>query len=65
MSLAAALSVAQIVLPGRPFQLPIWGEGFVMVGTTSVVATTAELTPILWLVACAAIIVSYARKPAR
>ena len=64
VSLAAALTVAQIVLPGPPFQLPIWGEGFVIVGTTPVVASTAELMPILWLVACTAIIVSYARKPA-
>jgi hypothetical protein len=64
VSLAAALTVAQVVLPGPPFQLPIWGEGFVIVGTTPVVASTAELTPILWLVACAAIIVSYARRAA-
>ena len=55
VSLAAALTIAQIALPGAPAEL---------VGITPVVATTAVLTPILWLVVCAAIIVSYARRPA-
>jgi hypothetical protein len=55
VSLAAALTIAQIALRGTPTQV---------IGTTPVVATTAVLTPILWLVACAAIIVSYARRPA-
>ncbi len=55
VSLAAALTIAQIALPGGP------GE---VVKATPVIATTALLTPILWLVACAAIIVSYARRPA-
>jgi hypothetical protein len=54
VSLAAALTIAQIVLPGAPAQL---------VNATPVVATTAVLTPILWLVACAAIFVSYTRRP--
>jgi hypothetical protein len=55
VSLAAALSIAQVVLPGATGQV---------YGSTLVVPTTAVLTPILWLVACAAIIVSYARTPA-
>jgi hypothetical protein len=55
VSLAAALTIAQIALPGGP------GE---MIGGTRVLATTAVLAPILWLVACAAIIVSYAQRPA-
>jgi hypothetical protein len=55
VSLAAALTIAQIALPGGP------GE---IVGSTRVLATTAVLAPILWLVACAAIIVSYAQRPA-
>ncbi len=55
MSLAAAFTIAQIALPWAPVQV---------VNAMPVVATTAGLTPILWLVACAAIIVSYARRPA-
>jgi hypothetical protein len=55
VSLAAAFTIAQIVLPGTPVQV---------VGVTPVIPTTAVLTPILWLVACAAIIVSYARRAA-
>jgi hypothetical protein len=55
VSLAAVLTIAQIVLPGAPTQV---------VGSTPVVATTAVVTPILWLVACAGIIVSYAQRPA-
>jgi hypothetical protein len=54
VSLAAALTIAQIALPGGP------GE---TIGTTRVIATTAVLAPVLWLVACAAIIV-YAQRPA-
>jgi hypothetical protein len=55
VSLAAAFTIAQIVLPGTPVQV---------VSVTPVIPTTAVLTPILWLVACAAIIVSYARRAA-
>ena len=35
-----------------------------VIGTTPIVPTTVSLAPLLWLVACAAIIVSYARRPA-
>jgi hypothetical protein len=35
-----------------------------IVGYTPIVHTTAELAPLAWLIACAAIIVSYARRPA-
>ncbi len=55
VSLAAALTIAQIALPGGPVEVD---------KATPVVATTALLAPILWLVACAAILVSYARRPA-
>jgi hypothetical protein len=55
VSLAAALTIAQIALPGGPV------EDY---NGTWVVATTAVLTPILWLVACAAIIVSYTQRAA-
>jgi hypothetical protein len=66
VSLAAALSIAQIALPIVPVHVPIFGQLGVMgvVGTRTVVFTTVALTPILWLVACAVIIVSYARRPA-
>jgi hypothetical protein len=35
-----------------------------VIGTTPVVDTTVGFAPLLWLIACAAIIVSYARRPA-
>ncbi|ETZ98203.1 membrane domain protein [Mycobacterium kansasii 824] len=35
-----------------------------IVGYTPIVHTTAELVPLLWLIACAVIIISYARRPA-
>jgi hypothetical protein len=62
VSLAAALSIALIALPGRPIQVPVrLAPG----GPKElIVATTAILTPLLWLIACAAIIVSYACRPA-
>ncbi len=66
VSLAAALSTAQIALRSPLIYAPIAGQmGAVgVVGHRPLVATTVTLAPVLWLVACAAIIVSYARKPA-
>jgi hypothetical protein len=70
VSLAVALSIAQVALPGRPFPEPVYGQvlgqpGVVgVVGTRPLVATTLFLVPIVWLIACAVIIVSYARRPA-
>jgi hypothetical protein len=55
VSAAAAFSIAQIALPGGPVEDH---DGIL------IVATTAILTPILWLVACVAIIVSYSRRAA-
>jgi hypothetical protein len=55
VALAAALTIAQFALPGGPAEV---------VNGTSIVATTAVLTPLLWLGTCAAIIISYARRPA-
>jgi hypothetical protein len=63
VSLAAALSIAQIALPGPPIQVPV-NVGTIGGPTELIVATTSILTPLLWLIACAAIIVSYARRPA-
>ena len=64
VSLAAAVSIAQIALPGPPVRVAILGpvgdnETFV-----SIVLTTVHVTPLLWLVTCGAIIVSYARRSA-
>lgn len=65
VSLAAALSIAQIALPGQVLHAPIFGQlgARGVIGTTPMVATTLGLAPILWLVACTVIIVSYARRP--
>jgi hypothetical protein len=70
VSLAVALSVTQVALPGRPFPEPVYGQvlghpGVVgVVGTRPLVVSTVFLVPIVWLIACAVIIVSYARRPA-
>jgi hypothetical protein len=70
VSLAVALSIAQVALPGRPVQEPVYGQilgqpGVIgVVGTRPLVTTTLFLVPIMWLIACAVITVSYARRPA-
>jgi hypothetical protein len=63
VSLAAALSIAQIAA-GPPLPSPILGQLGEVVGTRFIAVTTMGWAPILWLVACAVIIVSYARSPA-
>jgi hypothetical protein len=66
LSLTAVLTVAQIPLPLARIQvdIPEQFDAIGVIGTTPVVPSTADLVPVLWLVACAAIIVSYARRPA-
>jgi hypothetical protein len=66
VGLAAALSIAQVAVPFLFLHIPLFGQLGAKgeVGTRLIVSTTAPLTPILWLVACAVIIVSYARRPA-
>jgi hypothetical protein len=66
VSLTAALTIAQVAMLLPPLQAPIAGQmGAVGVVSHRLLAvTTAALAPVLWLVACAAIIVSYARRPA-
>ncbi len=66
VSLAAALTIAQIALPGQPFTVKIYGQlgAKGVIGTTQLVPTTVGWAPFFWLIACAAIVVSYARKPA-
>jgi hypothetical protein len=64
VSLAAALCIAQIALPSPPQKV---GDivGPMGVDTREVVVTsTLSLAPVLWLVACGVILVSYARRPA-
>jgi hypothetical protein len=62
VSLATALTIAQIALPGTIGHVYIPGPG--QMTTDAVVATTAFLAPFLWLISCAVIIVSYAQRPA-
>jgi len=66
-SLAAALSIAQIALPSPPIHAAdITGQmGAIGTGDARlVVVTTVFLAPLLWLVTCGVILVSYARRPA-
>lgn len=65
VSLAAALSIVQVAIPGQPFTVPIYGQlgAKGVVGTAQLVPTTVTWTPFLWLAVCAAAIISYARKP--
>jgi hypothetical protein len=77
VSLAAAVSIVQIALPTLPpVHRPIFAPGFAEeqlaaggAGGTietfvNLVLTTVFLAPVLWLVACGAIILSYALRPA-
>lgn len=63
-SLAAALSIAQIALPGYPIQVRILGPTGEFWTTAILVVTTVLIASLLWLITCAAIIVSFARRPA-
>jgi hypothetical protein len=66
VSLAVALSIAQVPLLSQTMDVPIYGQfgSRGIIGSTPTAATTVTLTPFLWLVACAVMIVSYARRPA-
>jgi hypothetical protein len=59
VSLATALAIAQIALPGPVFHAAIPGQ----MATRGLVDTTALLAPFLWMIACAVIVFSYARRP--
>lgn len=66
LSLAAAFSIAQLAIPAMVVNEPIFGQLGVkgVIRTTPVeYITTVIFTSFLWLIACAAIIVSYARRP--
>jgi len=64
VSLAAALSIGQVAVP-MLMRIPIFGQfgATGVIGSRLIAWTTAPLTPTLWLVACAVIVVSYARTP--
>jgi hypothetical protein len=64
VSLAAALCIAQIALPSPPQQVGDIAGPMGVDTRTLVVTSTLALAPVLWLITCAAIIVSYARRPA-
>ncbi|OBH03249.1 hypothetical protein A5696_09150 [Mycobacterium sp. E2699] len=64
VSLAAALCIAQIALPGPPYHVAdVVGQMGGPHTNTVVVSSTVFLAPLLWLVACAATLVSYMRRP--
>lgn len=65
VSFATALSIAYVAL-AIPYDVPIAGQTGDLRGGHSayVVDTTVSLTPLLWLIACVAIIVSYNHRPA-
>lgn len=65
VSLAAAFSIAQVATPSTVVHLPIYGQlgAHGEIGSTAVVPTTVSYPALFWLVACAVILVSYARKP--
>jgi len=70
VSVAVALSIAQIPASAQPVNEPVFGmvpghPGFLeVVGTRPLVVTSLVAVPIAWLITCAVIIVSYARRPA-
>jgi hypothetical protein len=66
VSFAAALSIAQVALPSAPVTAGDITGQMGTLGTVDprmVVVTTVLFASVLWLVTCAAIIVSYARRP--
>jgi hypothetical protein len=60
VSLAAAFSIAQIALPGLRWTVP---AELGATDTLTLVPATSLLVPVVWLIACAVIVVSYARRP--
>lgn len=70
VSLAAALSIAQVPLFGQPVEVGVATrpaarpESLEILNTVPVSYTTAALAFVWWLIAIATIIISYARRPA-
>lgn len=69
VSLATALSIAHVALPSpsMPAEIagPVRAGVTAIVQTRALVLTTSTITPLLWLIACAVVIVSYARRAAQ
>jgi hypothetical protein len=68
VSLSAAFTIAQIAIPSPAIHEQGMGVieegGNLAIPDNWVVVTTMLYTPLLWLVACVAVVVSYARRPA-
>ncbi|MFV0493592.1 glycosyltransferase family 87 protein [Mycobacterium sp.] len=64
VSLAAAVTIAQIAIPGPLFHWSIYSPQGDLWAVVSLVRTTAEFAPILWLVTICVTLVSYALHPA-
>lgn len=58
VTVAGALTIAHIALPQLPLPVPTPGQP-----AAAVYDAATGLTPLLWLIACAVMIVSYARRP--
>ncbi|OBJ02817.1 hypothetical protein A5660_21370 [Mycobacterium alsense] len=63
VSVAAALCIAQIAIPGPPHQIAVVVRQMAAPTTAVLVSSTLFLAPFLWLVACGVTLVSYARRP--
>jgi hypothetical protein len=67
VTLATALTIVPIVVGGQQIPVPfpiVTGDLGAPLGHTLVNNTTTMVVPLLWLIACVAVIVSYARRPA-
>jgi hypothetical protein len=64
VSVATAVSIAQIALPSPPVRVALVGPTGTIETFVNLVVTTASLVPLFWLVASGAIIASCARWPA-
>lgn len=65
VTIAAALTIAQVAIPGPSFAVPQPGVNGTIIGYTDIVISTAHLTSLLWLIACATVLFSYVRHSAR
>ena len=68
VSLAAAFTIAHIAIPSPAIHETEWESskrrGNSAIPDNWLVVTTMLYTPLLWLVACVVVVVSYARRPA-
>lgn len=64
VSLASALTIAQIALPSSPVRVQVLGPTGELWTVATLVVTTVLIASMAWLFTCGAIIVSYARRSA-